>query len=386
MNQNQQDLAGDLIRYNNENEYLEFKLVEYRGEIRGNLIKDVIALANSNHMGDRYIIIGIKKHPHEIEFNAIENPEDSAGIQQYIHKNITPELKVTYEPFIYEGHKLALLTICDPVDQPYFSIKDINNSKTRLIGESAIFIKKGSYQVLPGRADFDRIYRKKYAAAGLEGKLELSSQNGSREIQIPCIRDIRLPSDVQKDEIENEIHFKEQLRGPDFLAYVENAKLNEPAGYKGMAVPELRERLRTVKMNFQSEDVYYINENRAFKLNLELLNNGTQFLEKALVVLTIPGVDGLTVVERIPFTTYQQAVPAFAPEYDYPSVKNAGGRVMVTREIGEVRHGMKTQVFNDALRIVAVEKLAGTMVPVIAQVFGANLFKPQEFELLMRFV
>lgn len=35
MKQNQQELAADLIRYNNENEYLEFKLVEYRGEIRG---------------------------------------------------------------------------------------------------------------------------------------------------------------------------------------------------------------------------------------------------------------------------------------------------------------------------------------------------------------
>jgi predicted HTH transcriptional regulator len=131
MKQNQQDLAGDLIRYNNENGYLEFKLVEYRGEIRGNLIKDVIALANSYHMGDRYIIIAIKKHPHELEFNDIEKPEDSAGIQQYIHKNISPELKVTYEPFVYEGHKIALLTICDPVDQPYFAVRDINNRKTR---------------------------------------------------------------------------------------------------------------------------------------------------------------------------------------------------------------------------------------------------------------
>lgn len=164
--------------------------------------------------------------------------------------------------------------------------------------------------MLPGRADFDRIYRKRYAAVGLEGKLRLSFQNGSREIRIPCIRDIRLPSDAQKDEIENEIHFKEQLLGPDFFAYIKDAKLKDPAGYKGMALHELRERLRTVKMNFHSEDIYYINKKRAFKLNLELLNNGTQFLEKALVVLTIPSVDGLTVVERIPFTTYQQAVPA----------------------------------------------------------------------------
>lgn len=58
MKQNQQDLASDLIEYYNENDYLEFKLVEYRGEIGGNLIKDVIALANSHHIADRYIIIG----------------------------------------------------------------------------------------------------------------------------------------------------------------------------------------------------------------------------------------------------------------------------------------------------------------------------------------
>jgi|GEM_PF-3625835 len=148
-----------------------------------------------------------------------------------------PEIRAFYEPLKFKGRKLVLVTISGPADQPYFTIKDINNSRKRLVSKNAVFMKKDSYQVLPGRADFDRIYRKKYGAGSLEGKLELNFQNGSSEIHIDCIRDIRLPSDVQKEEIEKRDTIQGTIRGPDFLRYVEDAQLNDPASYKAKALP-----------------------------------------------------------------------------------------------------------------------------------------------------
>jgi hypothetical protein len=377
-----------MINYHNENEYLEFKLIEYREEIKGNLIKDVIALANANHIGDRYIIIGLKKHTGEIEFKDVENPQDSATVQQYIHENIEPPLDVTYEPFSFEEHKLVLLTILEPGDQPYHVVRDIGNGKAKLVGKNDSFIRKGSYQVRVSRKDLDRMFAKKYELSGLEGKMELTFDNGSREIQVPCIRHIRLPSDEEKVKIEKEIHLKDRLPGPDFLAYVEKFQSSNEIEdrYKAMSLPDLRYRLGNVKMNFHSEDVHYLFETRAFKLNLSLKNNGEKFLEKGLLRLIIPVTKHLTVVETISLNTYHISVPAFAPVYDYPEVKTLGDHVSVTYEIGDVRHGMIGLVYKDALRLSAFEQLAGAVVKVEAQLLGANLRELQSFELVIKFV
>ena len=382
------DTIEDLINYHNESEYLEFKLIEYREEIKGNLIKDVIALANSNHIGDRYIIIGLKKYASEIEFKGVENPQDSATVQQYIHENIEPPLDVTYEPFSFEGHKLVLLTILEPGDPPYHAVRDIGNAKAKLVGKNDSFIRKGSYQIRVSRTDLNIMFAKKYESFGLEGRLELTFDNGSREIQVPCIRDIRLPSDKEKEEIEKEIHLKDRLSGPDFLAYVEKHQSSKEIEdrYKAMSLPDLGCRLRNVKMNFQSEDVYYLHETRAFKLNLNLKNNGEKFLEKGLLRLIIPVTKHLVVVERIPLNTYHLSVPAFAPVYDYPEVKTFGDHVSVTNEIGDVRHGMIGQVYKDALRLSAFEQLAGTEIKIEAQLFGANLRQQRTFGLVMKFI
>ena len=87
----------ELIKYHHEGSNLDFKREEYRSENRGELAKDVLAMANAQTKGDRYIVIGItKKSNEEIIFFPVSRPEDSAHIQQYLKPKIFPELNISY--------------------------------------------------------------------------------------------------------------------------------------------------------------------------------------------------------------------------------------------------------------------------------------------------
>jgi hypothetical protein len=44
---------------------------------------------------------------------------DSATIEQLVYENMTPDNKISYEPSIFEGQQLIILTIYESANQPY---------------------------------------------------------------------------------------------------------------------------------------------------------------------------------------------------------------------------------------------------------------------------
>jgi len=377
----------ELIKYNQEGEFLEFKLVEYRDEIRANLIKDVMALANAFHQGDRYLIIGLKKEGDDIRFNPIEKREDDAGIQQFIHQNIFPELSISYTLYKYEGNALALLTIKNPTDQPYSAIKSLNNKSGVVIRQNEMYIKKGSHQLLMSRRDLDRIYQQKYKANGLEGKIELVFENGKKEIEIECVRNIQKPSQLEKRKIENEINSQEDLLNRSPREYLEKVsqRTRSSQSYDQMDLPELKRQLASIERTYETEDRHYLYETRAYKLNLTVLNHGDKYLESVLLILSIADIEGLKVINYIAPMLHQVVIPANRPTYNYPKVEYQNGQTIVTQELKEVRHHFPTTCFETALRVFAGEALGKKMVRVKAKIIAANLNTPQEYELIVNF-
>lgn len=94
----------DLIEYGYEGDHIDFKAKQYFNN--SDLIKDVMAMANSFSTQTKYIICGIKvKAANQKEFIGIEKCEfkDSAEYQQYIYANIEPDLHIEYIPYTYNG-------------------------------------------------------------------------------------------------------------------------------------------------------------------------------------------------------------------------------------------------------------------------------------------
>ncbi|SHN26062.1 helix-turn-helix domain-containing protein [Mucilaginibacter sp. OK098] len=383
------DKIEELITYHKENEYLDFKEREYRKEGFASLIKDVASFANANYAGDRFIIIGIRKKDDDITAVAVENSMDSSRIQELVHSNITPEVNINYESYLFEGKTIMVLTINDPQNQPYAIVKDYRDAEQTQLRKNEIYMRKGSRSLLMALSDFERIYKKKYSTTGLDGKIELKFENGNTEIELPCITNIELPSDREKRLMEEEHEFQHAFmmkNGGNLYLQVYADEAKGGTSYQEMDMPQLRHLMSNVKMNYASDDKYYLEETRAFKLNFAIINNAEFYLKKALFLMRIPLLPGLKIVPRIALTTRQMSMPDSIPKYNYPEITTESNIVIIRQELGEIRHQLGSKVFGTALRISADEKLIGQSQIIQAQIFGANLSAPQNFEFKITYV
>jgi hypothetical protein len=153
----------NLLEDGYECDYLDFKLKQYPAKLNPNFIKDVMAMANSNYEGDKFIVIGVND---EGEFIGIEENEvfvDSAIYQDIILNYVEPDITIDYFKYNYEGKLLGILKIasCNN-NKPYLIKKEITSLR---IG--SCIIRKGSQNTPANRNDFDKFYYNK-------GKFEVS--------------------------------------------------------------------------------------------------------------------------------------------------------------------------------------------------------------------
>jgi len=149
----------DLIENGYESHFLDFKATMYPSKGTPNLLKDILAMANSNHLGKKYIIMGIQDDGFGGRKLCGINPKekvDSSNYQQYILSNIEPDLHFDIYYRDYSGKELAIIEIGKSLNKPYFTKKDSNG-----INQGLCLIRKGSTNAVANRADFDHMYSEK---------------------------------------------------------------------------------------------------------------------------------------------------------------------------------------------------------------------------------
>ncbi|MEK5029897.1 ATP-binding protein [Paenibacillus sp. FSL R7-0302] len=147
-----------LIEDGYECDYLDFKEKQYSKEKNVDLIMDIMAMANSSHNGDKFIIVGIKERPGGKEIKGI-NPEeliDSSNYNQVVHSNIEPDIEFDYFKYEYNGATLGVFRIYGTENKPYMLKK-----KYERLNEGLCLIRKGSTNSLAKRRDFDNMYLNK---------------------------------------------------------------------------------------------------------------------------------------------------------------------------------------------------------------------------------
>lgn len=149
------DKICELIEYGYECDYLDFKERQYNKEKSMDLISDIMAMANSRHNGDKYIIIGVKDRPEGKEIKTIEPKDfiDSSNYTQLIHSNVEPEIRFDYFKYEYKGSLLGVFKIYNTDDKPYMMRKKYDR-----LNEGLCLIRKSSTNTLAKRSDFDYMY------------------------------------------------------------------------------------------------------------------------------------------------------------------------------------------------------------------------------------
>lgn len=150
------DSIINLIEYGYECEYLDYKEKQYSKEKHSDLITDIMAMANSRHEGDKFIIIGVKDKPDGKQIKGIPSEEfiDSATYTQVIHSNIEPEIQFDYFKYEYNGYTLGIFRIYNTNNKPYMIKKNFNKLNMGLC-----LVRKGSTNSAAKRSDFDFMYK-----------------------------------------------------------------------------------------------------------------------------------------------------------------------------------------------------------------------------------
>lgn len=132
------------LRYRSEGPDIDFKSAQYRfnggSEVdKAEMLKDILAIANSWREGPGYILLGFKDNrPHPAEVVGIRDSIDDSRIQQFVNSKVKPKLTFSYEEHLYEGVTVGVITI-PKQKRPFY----ITNAYGRL-KSNVVYVRRGS--------------------------------------------------------------------------------------------------------------------------------------------------------------------------------------------------------------------------------------------------
>lgn len=392
----------ELIRFELEGTGVDFKAIQYTKPMHEDLLKDVLAMANADVEGSRFIIMGVKLKPDGTrEFLGVPPDEfrDAAEYQQLIAQNIEPDLQVDYLPVEVEDELIGVMRIYACNDPPYLMRKQYGDLQR---GDG--FIRKGTHQLRLTRSDHDRFTAAKLDKEDLSGQFSVSFDSGEEvtEVALATVGNLSLPSDVAAERIRKILdERKKEAATEGDLGWRVTQSLDFGSSLFGASKPyeqrsteTLEKNLENVKETYAEHDLHHVFEERANRVQLFVYNSGNSYIEDASIRIYVPSFDGLLIPDHV----YREPRPARGPlstpptyidtdvVIPYPTVNEMEDGVQVREHIGDIRHRMWTPVFAKKLRVVIKPGLEGETFTIRYQVFAKNLPEPAEGELVVHVV
>jgi hypothetical protein len=140
-------ITTDLIerlRYESESDALDFKEDQYRfdgatDEEKSELLKDILAFANSWRRTDAYILIGFREvKGSQAQIVGITKHVDDAQLQQFTNSKTQRPIRFAYHALTMDGKNVAVIHI--PLqERPFFL-----TSKYGKVAEHRVYVRRGS--------------------------------------------------------------------------------------------------------------------------------------------------------------------------------------------------------------------------------------------------
>ena len=295
----------DLIQYENEKTGLDFKAVIYKADKFDDLLKDIMAMANAALEEDRYIVVGVKHHPSgERVFLGVEDFMDDATYYQLVHSNIEPDIQFEYFHVEVADKKVGVFRIFNCDNQPYLMKKD-----TKSLRRGDGLIRKGTSQMRLMRSDFDKIFTKRQSVDDFTGKIDTVFESDGK----PCTTlqpwaELVPPSEEAAIRIRAIIADKEAIEAAR-VARIKAQQSNYPGlstsmldtfalsssfarglnlgpgmslKYEDRDVSTLKMNLAKVRETYQEEDLHYLYEQKAHKINVLITNTADRYIRVAI--------------------------------------------------------------------------------------------------------
>jgi len=380
----------EIIRYGNEGRGIEFKQKLYSRSAHLDLLKDVMALANADVTGLRYIITGIEHQPSG-ERKVIGVPEDEcvddSAYQQVVKENIEPDITFSYEPVSFDGKRVGVFTIGPCSDPPYLMRKDYKS-----LHRGNGYIRNGSSQSLLTRSDYDRMYRSKHSKAlgqnvkiGFGTELAQCITTPDQMVEMPSYRaSTRIIAILEKRDAESIDMGVSSKRGLS----LRHLFMSVP--YERRTTEELRENLLHAEETYLADDLYQLQE-AAFRLNVGVLNEEDEYLQNATFLLEIPRFRGFVFDKLVPDPERGRGLIPISPPVPhpdaahYPSVEESEELWLVRQDVGDIINHLKRELFDRPVRLAIGPAASGETIRVGCKLYASNLPKPIEGKLEITF-
>lgn len=140
------DALLEELRYKGEGSDLDYKSERYpfakaSDEEKSEILKDILALANTHRGGTAHILMGFKESPPQPAEAAGLSPEgaiDDSRLQEFVNGKLETKLTFRYEERLFDGKHIAAISI--PKQQrPFYLKKDYGK-----LTKDTVYVRRGS--------------------------------------------------------------------------------------------------------------------------------------------------------------------------------------------------------------------------------------------------
>ena len=367
----------DLVAIESAGSSLAFRERAYGKGEEVELLCDVVALANADAAGQRFLCVGVRDSPDsERAFPGVLRSGWSWTQQvlpRLVDQAIEPKLGIRMLEVKVGAGLVGVICVdaCD--DPPYLFSRRVSS----LVPAGSGWIRYGIKQRPLLRQDLQQIFEKKFRARGLSSEIRIGFQGPvpGEEITLPALPLDAMPSVLATRRVEKMLDARQLSKAVlgrtdtriDRLVHAQVS--DEAQSYQSHGTTTLRAMLCQIPREQASADELYQFETRTHKLNLLVGNLTEAALADILLVLKIPRVAGVGVVDRIRAAKGVQA----ALQQHYPLVE-AGPQAFTVQADGiYIPKGATVDAFREPLRLYLREPAVGKTIPVSYSLSGRGL-------------
>lgn len=355
-------------------------------------LRDVLALANADVDGPRYIVTGIGFDTGgKRSFSAID-PEDFSGKPAYealVSEYVEPPVRIRYHPLALEGKRVGVFEIGDCRDRPY--MMRVDHCETLRRGDA--YLRSGDAVVKMGRRQLQSLFEKKFREAVLAPRIEVGFPGDIiyKDCRVATCDLAALPSSAAAAKLEEFVESRAQLRmaGTNTaMARLTHARLfGSDVPYEDRSTDKIRSEMLHLQCRYADQDEYFLFEENRTDLQIVVCNQGEETLRDAALTIVMPRHAALHVAMRLPKVQRdgQFFDSSAAEQADYPAVTVRNNALQISANIGDIDPGVPVDVFARPLRICVGRELAGRRLGIRYQLHSQNLRAPAEGRLRLLF-
>lgn len=367
---------------------IQFRKNKYGKSGAREFLRDLMAIANADVDGSRYIIVGAGFDAGGHKQLAGVARDDFSGKPSYLalaREFIEPPVRLRYESVIVDDTRIGVYEIGDCQDRPYMMRKDFSETLRR--GDA--YMRAGERAVKMNRRQLQTLFEKKFRESVSGDSIEIGFPGEiiHKDKRVPVCDLSQLPSETAATNIRQFMEVKTRMKaagGNTMVARLTHARLfGTDSPYQDRSPEELAEEMHQIRRQYRDQDEHYLFETHGQPLQFVVYNQGDEPVRDASLTVVMPNHEAFYVANRLPRLledgNFVDRMPS--EQADYPSVTLSDDKVRVSANLGDVPVGEIVEVFTRPLIICAGRDLAGRRIGIRFALHASNLRAPARSKL-----